>query len=787
MDYESFFANATGRSPFPYQLRFRLEPSTHLILKAGTGLGKTDAVLIDWLHRRAVEPITTTRRLVWCLPGRALSEQVFSIAQKRVAAAALNEKIRVCRLLGGSADNDLTLSPDECAILVGTQDLLLSRALNRGYARSPFRWPIDFALLNNDCSWVLDEVQLLGDGLATSTQLAAFRQIFGCFGRIRNCWISATFDPAWLNTVDFLDSGADIRVVEPNEHDREHRVVQQRLRANKVLTRAPVECRTPAGAAAFCSSNHCAGTLSLIVSNTVARAREIADALARRTAAEVLLLHSRFRSPDRAANLARLTAPLPPEGRIAVATQVVEAGIDISARLLLTDIAPYPALVQRFGRVNRYGEQTDAQIYWVDRPLTANRKGWLEAEHLKPKEEEQVSRPYSASDISSAITTLEPLHSAAPDDLPPVDAPPPWQHVLRRADLLDLFDTSPDLAGNEIDISRFVRSDNDRDVYVAWRNWDGGPEAAPIGLAQISEEEVCPVPIAEIREFAKHRAVWRWHPLDGSWQRAELISPGVTLMAHASVGGYTAAHGWSPNSSSPVEPLLYRDAEEPERVNDDRLSWSNSRQSLAEHTDAVCASMENLLRCLEGLNLEQYRSALISAAREHDWGKAHPVMQETLHNGPGPYVEILAKQAKSLSAKGHSVPFFRHELASALAMLGAGEDYLAAYVAAAHHGRVRVSIRSMPGERDSGAVVARGVRDGDELLAADLGGGVSRAATRVTLKPMALGLTDLGESWTDRVLRLRDELGPFRLVYLEMLLRAADVLGSQNGTGEMRQ
>jgi hypothetical protein len=52
--------------------------------------------------------------------------------------------------------------------LIGTQEMLLSRALNRGYGMSRARWPIHFGLLNNDCLWVMDETQLMGSGLWTS-------------------------------------------------------------------------------------------------------------------------------------------------------------------------------------------------------------------------------------------------------------------------------------------------------------------------------------------------------------------------------------------------------------------------------------------------------------------------------------------------------------------------------------------------------------------------------------------------------------------------------------------
>ena len=65
--------------------------------------------------------------------------------------------------------------PERPAVLVGTQDMLLSRALMRGYASSRALWPMEFALLHEDAQWVFDEVQLMGAGRATSAQLEAFR------------------------------------------------------------------------------------------------------------------------------------------------------------------------------------------------------------------------------------------------------------------------------------------------------------------------------------------------------------------------------------------------------------------------------------------------------------------------------------------------------------------------------------------------------------------------------------------------------------------------------------
>ena len=81
--------------------------------------------------------------------------------------------------MGGEDDGEWDIYPEHQAIIIGTQDMLLSRALNRGYGMSRYRWPIHFGLLNNEALWVMDETQLMGVGVETSAQLDAFRERLG--------------------------------------------------------------------------------------------------------------------------------------------------------------------------------------------------------------------------------------------------------------------------------------------------------------------------------------------------------------------------------------------------------------------------------------------------------------------------------------------------------------------------------------------------------------------------------------------------------------------------------
>ena len=65
------------------------------------------------------------------------------------------------------------------AIVVGTVDSLVSKALNRGYGIGCSIYPIDFALVTNGAHWVIDEIQLCPEPVTTLRQLAAFARSWG--------------------------------------------------------------------------------------------------------------------------------------------------------------------------------------------------------------------------------------------------------------------------------------------------------------------------------------------------------------------------------------------------------------------------------------------------------------------------------------------------------------------------------------------------------------------------------------------------------------------------------
>lgn len=764
--FRSFFRKATGNEPFPWQENIALSNGFPELVRVPTGLGKTAGAALAWLWKRRNSPEETPRRLVYCLPMRTLVEQTAD--EVRTWMEKLQEPVPLHVLLGGAVDRNWDDHPEKEMVLVGTQDMLLSRALNRGYAESRFRWPVQFGLLHTDCFWVLDEVQLMGAGLPTSVQLQAFREKLGVFKTSCSMWMSATLLPEWLQTVDrpFMD----VDCLEPGMDDLDHPVIRKRIHAPKSLSKAVFVASSDGVAEAErLAALSDSGGFVLGVFNTVTRAQKVFGVLKNmKLSPNSVLLHSRFRRLDRDRILKSMLKTQPLGSGIVVATQVVEAGMDISAKAMLTDAAPWASMVQRFGRVNRRGEFPEANIEWIkpDRSV----KGF--------------SAPYDAEELEEGVAVLESLESASIRDIPPVSGTMSVQHVLRKRDLEELFDTTPDLEGKDLDVSRFIRSSDDRGLFVFWRDLS---EESLQGQSPAARDELCPVPMSDLQALLRREgfSALFWDHQEGKWERARRAYPGQILMLDAKAGSYTEDTGWSPGTKGMV-PVLTPATAPLESFSEDYLTETGC-MTIAEHTDSVISEFRRIVSEL-GL---QPDDAWIAALRWHDAGKAHPAFQERFQAEGAEVTTNIGKGPWLLPRESWSRKVFRHELASGLAALQNGEADLTAYLATAHHGKVRLSIRAMPDEpppriAEDGVVprFARGVHEGDELPSVDLGGGVQMLRTRLSLAPMEIGGGGEGKSWLARMLQVMKDMGPFRLAYLESLTRASDWRASRKGDSD---
>ncbi len=322
-------------------------------------------------------------------------------------------------------------------------------------------------------------------------------------------------------------------------------------------------------------------------------------------------------------------------------------------------------------------------------------------------------------------------------------------------------------------------------ALVAWRSWpDGRPageEPAP------GRDELCPAPLADLRQVVQHgeAAYWICDQADGRWRRCEPADfrPGAVLLADAALGGYLPDRGWSPGSRSPVpavwpvsarggtvpsralppggpdpdslelpaapcSPRSARHAAGPDAIDRDPATFTGCWVDLCTHLEDTECELRALIgnRQCAGLTPDQLEAAAL-AARFHDLGKAFRHFQDYLRGsaagappGDGPWAKSPGR-----GGRHDARPFLRHELITALALLqprcglldGVAEPDLVAYLAAAHHGKVRVRAAPMPGEADHDPPRILGVEDGDELPAVKLPSGARTPA--LTLNTRAIG------------------------------------------------
>jgi CRISPR-associated endonuclease/helicase Cas3 len=779
--FEEFFQRATGHTPHGYQTRIAhggLRP----VVQAPTGTGKT-GVILAWLWRRFYGPDRdgTPRRLVYAMPQRSLVEQVAGEAGRWLENLGLADRVALHVVMGGAgaSQRQWRLDMHEPAIVVGTVDSLVSKALNRGYGIGRAGYPIDFALVTNGAHWVIDEIQLCPESTTTLRQLAAFAKTLGTAEPFGLTCMSATVPAGLLETVDNPAVG-DVLWILPEERAGELAV---RLDAARTIRRLAGEPGGYKAIAAAARNRHRPGTLTLVVLNTVDAAREVyrhlRDAQVGRT-----LLHSRFRGLERARLMDEITSR--PADRIVVATQVVEAGIDLNAAVLITEAAPWPSLVQRAGRCNRTGRVADAELWWL--PPTG-------------------PQPYEQADIDASGAELTGLegHAVTGEDLldRAVAVTETQVAVLRRSDLIGLFDTAPDLSGADIDIAPYVRDAEDLDVQLAWATWE--PEAddgrPPAEAKAPSAEYRCRVPVRRVNALLHEVPVWRLDQVAGRWIRvlpSARARPGEVLLVSAAEGAYDPELGFDPAARGPVpgSPPLIAAAdpatgtEDPYRADSASVQQERGWISLDQHSQETRAQAAALLSALRPDLRPEAAQTVVTAAYLHDVGKAHEIWQDALCElaSPERKDEVAAGRPWAKSGGTGRLSFvggvaFRHELASLLLLDGplrellaeAPDPDLARYLVLAHHGKLRVQVRD-PGDL---AVLVSGEAGENKLLG--LEDGVTVPIPPLLGQPAAELTVDLDQfglggdrSWTRTALGLRDRYGPFVLAYLEAVVRIAD-------------
>ncbi|MCU0699459.1 MAG: type I-U CRISPR-associated helicase/endonuclease Cas3 [Myxococcaceae bacterium] len=379
-DFDPFFEAVHGVPPFDWQRRLAAKacagkwPRT---LMLPTGAGKT-ACLDVAVFALAVSTQTdelAPRRIVMVVDRRVVVDQAHDRARKivhaleqaparsvasRVASALANvsggKPLSAVQLRGAvPRDDSWAETPDQPLIISSTVDQVGSRLLFRGYGVSPGMWPIHAGLLGTDCLYLLDEVHLAQPYFETLRNVQDVTRAFSSpMSRMQVVALSAT--PGADDGEPFSLSKAD-----------RNGPLKTRLAAPKPVTVATTHREElPAAASRFVKEHLDEGAQSVVVvHNRVDRALESYELLSRtfEGRVDVRLMTGRMRPLDRDELVQEIQTRVGSGQRgvqgerplIVVATQCIEAGADLDFDAIVTELASFDALRQRFGRVDRLG------------------------------------------------------------------------------------------------------------------------------------------------------------------------------------------------------------------------------------------------------------------------------------------------------------------------------------------------------------------------------------------------------------------------------------------------
>jgi CRISPR-associated endonuclease/helicase Cas3 len=485
LSFSEQFKALTGFGPYPWQgklfdlfIRGEFPPNINL----PTGSGKTSIIPI-WLlalthQTNQAQALTIPRRIVWVVNRRVVVDQATEEAEQireklidKNATPALDsvreglrklsleregaEPIAISTLRGEKEDNrEWSIDPSRPAIIVGTVDMIGSRLLFSGYGDSRY-WRAQHAgLLGQDALIINDEAHLTPafakliekiESIQSET-IKPFRTIrLSATHPEKNCW------PESLEADQKHPHFKKIYTAKKKLHIQTHPATK--------IESAIIELATQKGLGrtiVFVTEPDKAQKLALAISKKLG-SRELDG--------RVLTLTGTMRGFERDKLVEKdefqvFTAPeRPNQDYWLVATSAGEVGVNISADQLITTADTLDHLLQRFGRLNRFGE-TEGVAYLLSAEKEKDPRKIAALKFLR----ENLQKSDDAYNISPEALFGLKLNDDACEE-PPLVAPlHPWHIDVWSQSSLGLHPARPQVApwlhGKEEKVP---------ETHIAWR------------------------------------------------------------------------------------------------------------------------------------------------------------------------------------------------------------------------------------------------------------------------------------------------------------------------------
>jgi CRISPR-associated endonuclease/helicase Cas3 len=391
------FKALTGNAPFPWQedlfLRFVSEKFPADV-SLPTGTGKTSIMAI-WLLALAeklsvdLRQNAIPRRLIWVVNRRVVVDQATSEAEqlrqrvndpaivelepircalRKLSAKNSDDILGISTLRGQFEDNaEWRNDPSRPAVIVGTVDMIGSRLLFSGYGVGFKAKPLHAGFLGQDVLLVHDEAHLEPAFQELLIAIREEQKRCGEFGKLHVMALSAT-SRATSDAFGLTQAEKDVPYQMPDPPETPLHVIWRRQGAKKTICLHENNADEIAGLALEQFKN--SGCAILVFVRRVEDVKGIARKL-KSSKQQVQQLTGTMRGFERDklvsedAIFRRFLSGAKTDGTTVylVCTSAGEVGVNISADHLICDLSPFDSMVQRFGRVNRFGDRNDTQIH----------------------------------------------------------------------------------------------------------------------------------------------------------------------------------------------------------------------------------------------------------------------------------------------------------------------------------------------------------------------------------------------------------------------------------------
>jgi CRISPR-associated endonuclease/helicase Cas3 len=399
IDFPEAFSALTDHGPFPWQERLydkflagKIPPACDI----PTGLGKTSVIAI-WLIALAAEAETgrMPRRLVYVVNRRTVVDQTtVEVERLRMNLAKLNapfKTIAISTLRGQYADNhEWSADPSKPAVICGTVDMIGSRLLFGGYRIGFKSHPLHAGFLGQDVLLVHDEAHLepAFQRLIEKIQEEQQREVEQANGlpwlKLQVMALSATTRNEENKTpFGLTEQERNPPEVIPYPPTQPIHHVWKRLKATKILQLHPCddEKKSVAQIVNKAWESKESNAAVLVFARKVEEVKKIAGDLIKRLKKEklpenVAILTGAMRGFERDELVrsndvfARFMPSSDSSANIKgsaylVCTSAGEVGVNLSADHMVCDLSTFDSMVQRFGRVNRFGKRDNTEIHVV--------------------------------------------------------------------------------------------------------------------------------------------------------------------------------------------------------------------------------------------------------------------------------------------------------------------------------------------------------------------------------------------------------------------------------------